>query len=63
MSTPEDKIINKLLLLYLVKKYNEMVGEDLDEDKLMALVYLAQKRMQEEGIRGFTYDWVWKDDE
>ena len=57
------RMVNKLLLLYLIDKYKEMSDIPLTEDRLMALTYLAQQRMREAGLEGFTYEWAWEEDE
>lgn len=57
-NSEKDKIINKVLLLYLVNN----LEKPTDMDKLQNLVFLCQTEMQEHGVRGFTYDWVMKED-
>ena len=59
--TPRQKMINKLLLLYVVQEMNK-TGEEITEEKLMARIWAIQKHMEANGIETFSYkDWEWKE--
>lgn len=61
--TEREKIIDKLLLLYVVGKMEES-GQEVTMDRLQNIVYIIQRTMEEHGIETFHYtDWEWKEDE
>ena len=62
-SEAKRRMVNKLLMMYLITEYKKVNDEPLTEDRLMMLVYLAQKSMEAQDIEGFTYEWEWRDDE
>ena len=58
--TERDKIIDKLLLLYVVGKL-EKAGQPVTEERIQNIVYIIQKTMEHQGIETFHYpDWEWK---
>lgn len=52
--THEEKIADRLLLLYLVNTSEEPIGDT----KLQKLAYLSQLRMQQQDHKGFTYSFI-----
>ena len=50
-----QKNIDRLLMLCVVDECNK-AGIDLDEDKLMSLIFVIQKHLEANGIEGFHYD-------
>lgn len=57
-----EKIIDKTLLLYVLSDC-EKRGIEMDEDKLMSLIFIIQKYGEAHGVELFHYtDWEWKDD-
>ena len=61
--TEHEKIIDKLLLLYVVGKMEES-GQEVTVDRLQNIVYIIQRTMEEHGMETFHYtDWEWKEDE
>jgi len=57
-----QKNIDRLLMLCVIDECNK-AGIDLDEDKLMSLIFVIQKHLEANGIEGFHYDdWEWKED-
>jgi len=61
--TEREKIIDKLLLLYVIQQL-EKSGQPTTEERIMNVVYLIQKTMEEHGLETFHYDdWEWKEEE
>ena len=61
--TEREKIIDKLLLLYVVGKMEES-GQEVTVDRLQNIVYIIQRTMEEHGMETFHYtDWEWKEEE
>ena len=50
----EEQIINKFLLLYIINK----LEHPATIEKVEALVFICQLEMTKKGIKGFTYDWI-----
>jgi len=60
--TEREKIIDKLLLLYVVGKMEES-GQEVTVDRLQNIVYIIQRTMEEHGMETFHYkDWEWKEE-
>ena len=61
--TEREKIIDKLLILHFIDDCDKL-GVELDEEKLMALIYIIQTASEAQGIETFHYkDWEWKEEE
>jgi len=60
--TEREKIIDKLLLLYVVGKMEES-GQEVTTERLQNIVYLIQKTMEKHGMETFHYtDWEWQNE-
>jgi len=58
--TEEQKIKDKLLLLYVINQ----LKEPPTEERLQLFIFAIQAQMKALGMETFSYDdWVWKDDE
>jgi len=55
----EQKIKDKLLLLYVINK----LEEPPTEERLQLFIFVLQAQMRAQGMETFSYDdWVWKED-
>ena len=60
--TEREKIIDKLLMLKVISECEEK-GIELDEEKLMQIIYIIQTVSEAQGIETFHYkDWEWKEE-
>ena len=61
--TEEQKIKDKLLMLYVMNQMKES-GEEVTLDKLQMRILVIQKTLEANNIETFSYDdWKWADDE
>lgn len=54
----KDKVIDKLLSSYIINECDQTYGVFLSETKLQKLVFLSEKRMIDNRIKAFNYNYI-----
>ena len=61
--TERQKVIDKLLLLYIIKELED-ADQPTNEERIQLIVWAVQKFMQANNVETFSYDdWEWEEEE